>query len=358
VQLVIRIRNNDGGTIELTAPTGATVEIAQDGRTFATVPSPASYGSLRRYEGHAGYVIGVVFLSGDKQFLSAGYDGTLRVWDVVSGNVVRQWKGHDAEIISLDISKNGRLALTAARDRTVRLWDVESGDELNRFEKKSADVFVAALSRDGRKAVIGGENLESKKHQMWLWDPNTGEDLGTFEGHEHRVVALSISEDGNRVLSGSQDFTMLLWSIESRQELQRFEGHETWVWCVGFSPDGRLAASGSGTQNLDANGRPIDCLVRLWDAQKGMELSRIQAHSDVRALCFLPSGNRLLYGGTDRNLYLSEIGSQREIARFVGHRHTVQRVAISSDGRQALSASHDGTLRLWALPPEQVIQKK
>jgi WD40 repeat protein len=144
---------------------------------------------------------------------------------------------------------------------------------------------------------------------------------------------------------------MRLWDVQSRKEIKRFEGHETWVWSVALSTDGRLAASGSGTHNVDAaRGRPGDCFARVWDVETGRELRRFESFREVVTLCFASGGRRILFGGAEAKLRLGDTENGRELHRFAGHRGVVQSVAISSDGRYAVSASLDGTLRLWELP--------
>jgi len=64
--------------------------------------------------------------------------------------------------------------------------------------------------------------------------------------------------------SGGLDNTVRLWEADSGRELRRLEGHGGRVRSVAFSPDGRLLASGSD-----------DTTVRLWEVEISQFVWRI-----------------------------------------------------------------------------------
>jgi hypothetical protein len=71
-------------------------------------------------------------------------------------------------------------------------------------------------------------------------------------------------------------------------------------------------------------------------------------HSEpILAVAISADGKHALSGGEDRTMRLWEVSSGRELQRFEGHQAAVAGVAFSLDGRRAVSASHDRTLRLW-----------
>src|SRR5262249_31314075 len=71
-------------------------------------------------------------------------------------------------------------------------------------------------------------------------------------------------------------------------------------------------------------------------------------HSEpILAIAISADGKSALSGSEDRTVRLWEVSSGRELRRFEGHQAAVSGVAFAPDGRRAMSGSHDRTLRLW-----------
>jgi WD40 repeat protein len=57
---------------------------------------------------------------------SADSEGTVRLWDLTTGDCLQVLRGHDRRVWSVAFSSSGLLA-SSSEDETIRLWDVETG---------------------------------------------------------------------------------------------------------------------------------------------------------------------------------------------------------------------------------------
>jgi len=78
-------------------------------------------------------VIGVDLAPDGRTALSAGFDGSVRLWDLEQGKELRQLKGHAGGVLSVAVSPDGRTALSGGQDGTLRVWEVGSGRQLRRL---------------------------------------------------------------------------------------------------------------------------------------------------------------------------------------------------------------------------------
>ena len=57
-------------------------------------------------------------------------DGTVRLWDAVTGEQQRVFHGGDAGgVYSVSFSPDGATLASGSRDGTVLLWDVKTGEQ-------------------------------------------------------------------------------------------------------------------------------------------------------------------------------------------------------------------------------------
>jgi WD40 repeat protein len=82
----------------------------------------------------------------------------------------------------------------------------------------------------------------------------------------------------------------------------------------------------------------------------------LSGHSSrVNAVAISADGKLALSGSADRTLKLWELDTGREVYALSGHSSRVNAVAISADGKLALSGSVDNTLKLWELDTGRVL---
>ena len=240
--------------------------------------------------GHQGWVICVVFSVDGKQLATLGYDGTIRLWDVETGDEVHVIQAHQPGFGSLAISPDGHvLASVSYLDPVVRLWDA-----------------------GGRK-------------------------IAELPREAHPVRHLSLGKDA-RLALGLEDGTVVLWDVASNREISRLKAGDT-VNSTAFSPDGRLLAAGGYRA------------VRVWDLSANDKQPRTLSGHDsyVDALAFNPSGKRLASAGAEGTVKLWDVSTGKEERTLRGHTARASSVAFSPKGWSLVSSAKDGTLRLWDL---------
>ncbi len=257
--------------------------------------------------------------------------------------------GHEGSV--LDVATNGVYGLSAGADGRLLVWDLPVGAIRTGFDLEGGIAHSADLTADGTRAVTGMFD-----GSIILWSVPGGEVIRRFEGHSGIVSDVHFSPDETQILSGGHDRTVRLWDMESGEALQIIETPGA-ILRVAFSPDGLYAASSSADRTAGPN-HPIeerDRMIRVWDLESGEEIQQFAPNSGfVRAIDYSPDGRYILSGtwnsaqGGTMQLWNIETGDSEPVRRFYGvATDIVSDVHFSSDGTRILSASWDGSVRLW-----------
>lgn len=223
--------------------------------------------------------------------------GVIVLWDITTGEPVHRFEGHTNIISEVDFSPDGMLLASASYDGTIRLWDVATGDSLYTL----GDYVVVdslAFSPDGTiiaaaECLTGEDQNRCTSVGIELWDVETGQSVRLLEGGTSRIFNVVSSLDGSWLASSNRGMVQL-WDSMTGDMLQEMDS--SWVDDLIISPDGSLLAA-SGCASYSGS----DCSqghVTLWDAITGNELHKWEWGSSAWGynLAFSPDGSRLAVG--------------------------------------------------------------
>jgi WD40 repeat protein/mono/diheme cytochrome c family protein len=78
---------------------------------------------------------------------------------------------------------------------------------------------------------------------------------------------------------------------------------------------------------------------------------------EANQIAFSSDGRRAIIAAGDRSVRYYDVEGRRDLKRLVGHTASVWAVALSNDGKYALSGSMDGTVRVWDVASGTPLQK-
>ena len=106
---------------------------------------------------------------------------------------------HGARVTAVAFSPDGATLASGGWDRTVRVWDVASGEQILRLDHEDANVNAVAFSPDGKQI------LSASYRSLRLWGTDSGALEGTLLGHENGALTVAFTPDGLRIVSGGHD---------------------------------------------------------------------------------------------------------------------------------------------------------
>lgn len=334
------------------------------------LPSP------RLLKGHNGLAFVGGFSADGTELVSAGNDGSVRVWNVADGaikrtfpqstpitamasdpatntvavaltnpSVVRLLRTDKGEVIQtlthpkparqLAFRPDGKQLATGV-ETTARVWDTQAG--------RLSAVIPAAASPLSALAFVGDNGVlvasEDKTVRRWetsvAWGKPT--ELGPFAD---RVIALGFSPDNKLLATGggqpAANGEMKIWDVASRKPVREFkDAHSDTVFTVAFSPDGKLLASGSA-----------DKFIRIHDAATGKLVKSLEGHTHhVLSLDWKPDGKEIASGGADNLVKLWNYEAGEKIKDVAGASKQITAVQYTTKGDKVMAAGGDGQVRM------------
>ncbi len=105
-----------------------------------------------------------VAISPDGRFAASG-GSELRLMEFPSLKTLHLLQGHTGSVLSVAFSPDGTRLLSSSEDGTARVWDVSTGQLLRTFSSLQALANTATFSQDGQQVYIGGAD-----NTVWRWD--------------------------------------------------------------------------------------------------------------------------------------------------------------------------------------------
>jgi len=232
-----------------------------------------------------------------KKLVSGSNDGSVRLWNIETGKILAKWTGHTQPVRSVCWNGDNDRALSGSLDGTARVWDAETGNTILQINTGVDKVYTATFSPDS--TLIATSGYSSEDEFIKIWDANTGKHMAILKGHKLLVYCLAWTADGRTLISGSYDHTIRTWNTSTWQELAVWTRHANALFGIAISPNGRIIASAS-----------LDHTAQLWNLENGQPIGFPLQHPEgVSCVSFSTDGTLITTGCHDKNGYTWDISA-------------------------------------------------
>jgi WD40 repeat protein len=330
--------------------------------------------AVKELKGHEGPITALDTISAaDGRIISGSADGSVRVWNVESGQVVQQMK-HGAAVTAVAVRPDGKRFASAGVDNVARLWDASNAKQIAEMK---GDRYAQELAAERERALAFAVSevsyrkktlqAEEKQQQSQVDRVKKGVDAAAAAekplAEKQKAVATAtqtkadiekaiaaLKADSPAVVEKKKELEPAGKALAAAQaELKKVEQTKSnadneLLLAIKAAQQAADATAGaqSAVDNAEADQKKRDADVPA--ARKAVG----ETEKPIRAVAFSPDNLTLATGGDDLRVHTWSAETGEAFETFKGHQGAVFGLAFASSGR-LVSGAADQSAIAWDL---------
>ncbi|GAB5373000.1 hypothetical protein AAMO2058_001712300 [Amorphochlora amoebiformis] len=201
---------------------------ASDGKQIWVIPSA-----------HKGTISSLTYA--DQTFLTAGEDGSVRIWSISTRRMLGQYLAHNGPVgeVSFDVHKPHLIKSYGARDRSIATYNIKDGRKV-----------ISHMIQNGSYTSMcqhpsTGQLITGLSHgYITFWSPrDRNPSRSILDSSRSKISCVALSKDGRYLAVSGEDYRLRVYEVSSMKMIGRCDGHIAPVLKVSFSPDQRRIVS-------------------------------------------------------------------------------------------------------------------
>lgn len=258
----------------------------------------------------------------------------IKIWNTKTG-LLYGFIPNKEYFISIMFSPNGLLYTSSD---SIRVWSLTPLRKIVSFKE-------ASIKDIDEKNRILSVVSHSNHQNIVITDGMTGKQLTTFPVSSNSLLITSaIFLPENKIAMASLNDSVLIWDIKTKSLIKGWRAHSYGVDFLHKSSNGDYLLSGEYGKISLQDGVISNDSLTIWDTHTGNIISKYPYH--VNDALFSPN-NKSIITRTGNDIAIIDFSSGKKIKTLSGHKSHITKIGMDKKGRLIVSASSDGTIRLW-----------
>ncbi len=179
---------------------------------------------------------------GQKNLISGGEDGSVRIWSIPACRLITQYQAHRGPVgeVLADVASGHLVHSFGTSDKCISTWNAKRSQMTIAHMIQNGAFSSMTQREDSEQELITGLS----HGYLLFWDCDEKNPVGSvLDAGRSRITCMSLSRDNKYLAVSGADYSVRVYDVKTMKVVARCQGHASPVLRLSFSPDKKQIVS-------------------------------------------------------------------------------------------------------------------